>query len=198
MGRFYPVLVGLLLTGVGMPAVAADGGSGCGQVTIKGCCHGSLLFYCAAGQLQQQDCSAAPSCGWDPALNFYGCSTAGGDDPSGKHPQACPGLADAGSQDIAPSDVGASDIGPSVLDPPTVPVPDTSSSSDLSGADLRLDQGNQSGKVDGGGCSGCSLAGPRSALTGLMLILLLAVATRAGPRLLSRASGIRQRRGCAP
>jgi hypothetical protein len=69
----------------------------CGAITIKGCCDGPVLRYCSAGALKQEDCSAAPKCGWNVQLNYYSCGTPGGSDPSGKHPKVCPAsLVDGG------------------------------------------------------------------------------------------------------
>lgn len=178
MGRF-PALVGLLVTGlVGARVAAADGGSGCGEVTVKGCCQTGVLYYCFAGQLQQQDCSGSPSCGWDPALNFYACSTGGGDDPSGKHPRICPGLGDGGLVDAAPGDAQ-----PSILDPPVVPIPDAAPPVDApSVADSQADRAGldrtENGEVEGGGC-GCTLS-PRQAPVGAVLLLLLGLVRRRG------------------
>jgi hypothetical protein len=75
----------------------ARAGSGCGEVTIKGCCSGATLHYCVAGSLKQVDCSSSPKCGWNAALNYYSCGTAGGSDPSGTHAKACTQTTDAGA-----------------------------------------------------------------------------------------------------
>jgi len=166
-------VLGCLLAGVG-PARAET----CGSVTIKGCCQGTILYYCAAGQLQQQDCSAAPSCGWDPALGYYACGTAGGDDPSGKHPRACAGIADAGP----PVDLPAM-----ILDLPVLPVQDAAldtaaaveAGADL-GGDLPVASGDRPGGGGGGACD-CR-AGSAPPPLPWLLALLLPLAWKTRPR----------------
>ncbi|MCA9670742.1 MAG: hypothetical protein KC503_34335, partial [Myxococcales bacterium] len=64
-------------------------GAPCGAITIKGCCDGDILRYCAAGSTKAQRC-APGSCGWDPQSSFYGCGTSGGADPTGVNTRTCP------------------------------------------------------------------------------------------------------------
>jgi MYXO-CTERM domain-containing protein len=63
----------------------------CGDLTVKGCCDESFLYYCYNGQLGGLDCGLS-GCGWSPAANAgqggYVCGY-GGEDPEGVHPQAC-------------------------------------------------------------------------------------------------------------
>ena len=65
--------------------------SGCGGVTYEGCCDGQTLKYCENNQLKTVNCGQQPQCGWNAQNSFYDCGTAGGSDPSGKNPKACPG-----------------------------------------------------------------------------------------------------------
>lgn len=159
--RWIGVALGCLLAGT--PARAET----CGPVTITGCCQGTLLYYCAAGQLQQQDCSAAPSCGWDPAMGYYACGTAGGDDPSGKHPRICAGLADAGP----PRDLPAL-----ILDMPLLPVqdmsPDTAATDIGAGPDLAGDRPGTHGEGGGGACD-CRAGGAPPSSPWILALLLM-------------------------
>jgi hypothetical protein len=66
-------------------------GQPCGQVTSYGCCSGETLQWCNNGVLASLNCAQNPKCGWDPFAGYYDCATAGGQDPSGAHPKACPG-----------------------------------------------------------------------------------------------------------
>lgn len=69
--------------------------SGCGGVSYVGCCSGSVLQFCAGGNVLTLSC-ASSQCGWNPSGGFYDCGTAGQADPSGKHPKTCANpLADA-------------------------------------------------------------------------------------------------------
>jgi hypothetical protein len=65
-------------------------GGACGSVTAKGCCAGEILKYCSGSQVKSEDCSISPKCGWNAAKKWYDCGTAGGADPSGTFPKACP------------------------------------------------------------------------------------------------------------
>lgn len=121
-------------------ARAADGGSdgpigpGCGAVTIKGCCEGSVLRYCQSGVLRSEDCSAKPSCGWRAELNYYACDSSGGSDPSGKYAKVCPAAnADAGVDQGKPPT------------PDTGPVADGASTVDGGSADAFIWQMPDSG-----------------------------------------------------
>jgi len=122
ISRAIPVpLIWLVLAFVASGARAADGGDGgsadaagpgCGAVTIKGCCKGQILFFCAAAVLKSLDCSNTPQCGWRADFNYYACGTTGAADPSGKTPRACPAAsADAGVDAPPPPapDLGATD-----------------------------------------------------------------------------------------
>jgi hypothetical protein len=68
-------------------AVLADD---CGGITWEGCCAGSTLKYCDAGQLVTADCEQMPSCGWSSDGNFYDCGTTGAADPAGTFVKNCP------------------------------------------------------------------------------------------------------------
>jgi MYXO-CTERM domain-containing protein len=167
MMRGYCLALGCLLTWASVTARADGGVATCGAVTIKGCCQGTLLYFCAAGELKQQDCAAAPSCGWDPALSYYACGTAGGDDPSGKHSRSCPGLADAGARDI-PSivlDLPVLPVGD--IPPPDSVPPDSRPTGDGAGADAGGEHGGETGAC------GCHVGRPpRPAPWWLFLVLL--------------------------
>jgi hypothetical protein len=72
----------------GIPRVP-DGGIACGSVPYEGCCQGTLLKTCDENdQLQTEDCTDNPACGWD--TDYYSCGTAGGADPSSSSPKDCP------------------------------------------------------------------------------------------------------------
>jgi|GEM_PF-1393083 len=72
----------------------------CCLIPKTGCCDGQVLRICIGKQVQQQDCACnnelgipcgvAPSCGWNPFAQVYSCGTAGGPQPAGDLPMACP------------------------------------------------------------------------------------------------------------
>lgn len=70
--------------------VLPDGLHGCGPVAPQGCCAGATLVYCDSGRIEQIDCGANPSCGWDSGFKVYDCGTKGGSDPSSKYVKRCP------------------------------------------------------------------------------------------------------------
>lgn len=105
-------------------AAVSDGVAGsCRGITMEGCCLGNLLQYCDGGVLHGLDCRLNPKCGWLANAQYYDCGTAGGDDPSGTRPKACPGPAPDAKLD-GPSDTGGSE-GPrdGERDRPGEPVP---------------------------------------------------------------------------
>ena len=91
-----------------------DGGSGCGKISVIGCCDGELLKYCTGGKLVVQDCkTSGPKCGWDKSYGVYDCSTSGGSDPGGKYPKSC---------SATPPDLGPlPDSGPTPDSGPSIP-----------------------------------------------------------------------------
>lgn len=61
----------------------------CDVVEEVGCCVGDVAYWCNEGQMYMQNCTAAPSCGWDGESARYSCGTDGKPDPSGVAPKAC-------------------------------------------------------------------------------------------------------------
>lgn len=71
-----------------------DAGNACKGISKDGCCAGEVLKFCdSGGNVVSTDCAATknPKCGWDASYGWYNCGTAGGADPAGKLPKACPG-----------------------------------------------------------------------------------------------------------
>jgi len=62
---------------------------GCQDVPKIGCCDGNTLKVCLDGTIMVEDCGNM-GCGWVPNWG-YDCGGVG-PDPSGKYPQACPGV----------------------------------------------------------------------------------------------------------
>ena len=54
----------------------------CGGITYDGCCDGSMLVYCDAGELVTQECGGG-GCGWVVTSKWYDCGGSGAD-PSGQ------------------------------------------------------------------------------------------------------------------
>jgi len=71
-------------------ACAQSAPESCGSLTEAGCCDGNILAFCNAGRVTQLNCADRPSCGWNASESIYDCQTAGGEDPSGRVPIACP------------------------------------------------------------------------------------------------------------
>ena len=90
-------------------ANAAPDSGACGAMTHQGCCDGGTLWFCDAGKVKSITCGYNPKCGWDAKASVYDCGTAGGADPSGKHPRPCASLLDGG---VAATDAGAPDSSP--------------------------------------------------------------------------------------
>jgi hypothetical protein len=63
----------------------------CGGISFKfGCCHGNTFRTCLPdGTVLDVDCNEHPFCGWND-WGGYRCGTAGGEDPTGRHPRECP------------------------------------------------------------------------------------------------------------
>lgn len=81
-----------------------EGGAGCGALGFVGCCSGSTLVFCVAGQILSQSCQSAPACGWNALKGLYDCNTPGLPDPSGKHPLSCSAV--TGDAGLPPLDSG--------------------------------------------------------------------------------------------
>ena len=62
----------------------------CKGISYEGCCDGQALYWCQNNQLYNQKCNDNPLCGWNVANQYYGCGTAGLEDPGGEHPIVCP------------------------------------------------------------------------------------------------------------
>jgi len=130
-------------------AGVADAAPGCGPVPEKGCCLDGWLYYCAAGAIRGMDCRKSPSCGWQPAADYYDCAAEGDPDPTGLYPMTC-----------------AFDGGAPILDAGGP----RDASLDFSGGDVRAVE------AAGGGC-GCAVArrSPGAAWVPLLLLLVVAV-----------------------
>lgn len=76
--------------------------TGCGSLTMEGCCDGQVLKYCNNNKPALLDCAGSPSCGWDATNKYYDCGTAGATDPSGAHPKSCNVVLDGPKVDMGP------------------------------------------------------------------------------------------------
>lgn len=124
---------------------AGSDGGGCGGIKQEGCCAGDTLRYCEGGKLRTLRCELNPRCGWLPNGQYYDCGTAGGADPTGNHPMACPGTT-------------AADLGPDLW-------PDGT-------GDAVLDLAGEVASGEKDGCSCAVGSGSSSAMVLLMLVLL--------------------------
>ena len=80
------------------PLVCGDTPSNdCADIGPKGCCtQNDSVKYCTDGQVETVACAANSSpqskkCGWNSTLNFYDCTGANIEEPTGSHPFYCPG-----------------------------------------------------------------------------------------------------------
>jgi len=55
----------------------------CRGIPAQGCCAGTTLIWCEAGQIQEVNCASKPACGWNGQVGSYDCGTDGGEDPAG-------------------------------------------------------------------------------------------------------------------
>lgn len=72
-------------------------------LTVQGCCDGDTLRWCDGGHAQELACDAG-TCGWDSAVAWYACGTAG--DASADAPRACGGAPSSSEEPRTPPDVG--------------------------------------------------------------------------------------------
>jgi len=65
----------------------------CGELTLVGCCDGTLSVWCQDDEVRTQDCASdvPPACGWDVSEGWYDCGFTEGD-PTGVHPRSCDAL----------------------------------------------------------------------------------------------------------